>query len=98
MANLSQLKTTAFKGEELENLMALSSFAHGLRDQYEKRNVPEPDWLGPRLAELGREIAMRTDDAKQKRIRELMAQQQALLSTAEKKKAIEQELAALGAK
>lgn len=97
MASLQQLKNTAFKGEDLEQLMALAAFANNLRQEYDKRNVPEPDFLAARITELGREIAMRTDDAKQKRIRELLAQKQALMSTTEKKKSIDEELAALQA-
>lgn len=92
---LNELRNTSFKGSDLEELMALDTFAHSLRARYEARQIPEPDWLSARIPELGRELAMRTDDAKQKRIRELMSQQQALMTPNEKKKAIETELAAL---
>src|SRR5258707_15801242 len=92
---LNELRNTSFKASDLDELMALDAFAHTLRARYEARQVPEPDWLVARLPELTREIGMRTDDSKQKRIRELLAAQQALLSTAEKKKQIEAELAAL---
>lgn len=94
---LNELRGTPFKAADLEELMFLDTFAHALRTRYEARNTAEPDWLALRITELGVEIRMRTSDAIQKRIRELKAQQQTLLTPAEKKAAIKNELAELEA-
>lgn len=100
MANLSllnELRTTKYTASDLEELLALDTFAHALRARYEARQVPEPDWLNGRIVELGSEIRVRTNDAVQKRIRELKAQQQSLMTPEQKRAAVAAELAALEA-
>lgn len=92
---LNELRSTRFTGSDLEDLMALDTFAHSLRARYEARQVPEPDWLNARITELGSEIRMRTADATQKRIRELLAAKQTLMTPTEKRASIDAELAVL---
>jgi ATP-dependent Lon protease len=66
-----------------------------LRDEYEQLQIEEPDFVDLQLKALKREIASRTAEKRESRIRELKARIDNLKTPAQKKKELEEELAAL---
>jgi hypothetical protein len=92
---LSELKRVNLDGAELEQLMALSSFARNLKAEYAHRNVPTPSWLDDKDRELTREITRRNSDELQRRLNEIKAQQAALMTPAEKREKLAREQAEL---
>ncbi len=82
----------------LEEMMALSAFAKGLRAEYETKTIPVPEWLTSTMTTLGREISSKISDQLEKRKRELLAQRQGRESAEEARTRIDKELAEIDAK
>lgn len=82
---------------DLDELVGLSAFGRNFQAEFTQLNVEEPEWLGPALRELRREITTRNQDSVDKRLRQLRARQQALKPAAERRTEIEAEIARLEA-
>jgi hypothetical protein len=82
----------------MDQLVMLSAFGKMLTTEFSEHGIEQPQWLGPRLKTLRREIATRNQDALEKRITELKARRETLLSTTERRKQLDAEIAELSAK
>lgn len=91
LQNFNENRTT------LLELVALSVFAKSLRQECETRNVQTPEWLDDRIRTINRLIDAQTRDAKELRLKEIVAQRSQLQTPAEKRAALEAEEAALRA-
>lgn len=82
---------------EVEDLVILQTHAVQYRQGFETNGLPTPEWLEDVNRRLTRTIRLKTQEGKELRLRELRAQQAGLMTTAEKRAAIEREAAALEA-
>lgn len=93
---LDQFKGFDQEAASLDELISLSAFGKSLKAEFEARQIATPEYVDDKLSTIGREIDARTADAKARRIRDLKAQREGLKTAAEKREAIDKELAALG--
>lgn len=94
---LESLKGLDLQTPCLEELVYLSAQARTLRSEYDTLNVEVPEWLDNRLREIKRRIHTMTQDAVEKRKREIKSRLDALKTPTEKRTELEKELAALEA-
>lgn len=83
---LSEFKTFTAARLQLDELVALEAFGHGLRESYERLQIEEPAFLDVQLKSLKREIRSRNADRLAARGRELQTRLDSLKTPAEKKK------------
>jgi len=81
---------------DLDELVAMAAFGRNFRAEFESLNVSVPEFVDDQLRTIKREIETRVADRRAARIRELKAQRDSLKTAAEKREAIEKELASLG--
>lgn len=89
---LNEFKNFQVDRMDTDDLVALVAFGHQLRDQYEKFGLEVPDFVTDNLKTLTREIKMKTAQTLEARRKSLLAQKEALKTTAERKRDIETEL------
>lgn len=95
---LDQLKNLNVDRPQLDELIALQAEAASLKGAYEKFGIEEPEWLSNADRNLHREIRNRAAADIERKIREKKGQLEGLKTTAEKRAALEADLAALNAK
>jgi len=99
-ARIEELKTFNADRLSVEEMLFLSADAQRLRDAYEARAMPTPEWLGDQLRTLNVEIDRRKRDDMEKRLKELKVADAADMTASERREArrvererIEKELA-----
>lgn len=95
MNMLGQFKTFTADRLDIDELVALHAYGRQLRSEYEALQLEEPDFVDTQLKALKREIVSRTAEKKEARVKELKARIDALKTPAQKKKELEDELAAI---
>ena len=93
---LDQFKAFNTEVADLDELVAMAAFGRSLRSEFEALNVSVPEFADDQLRVIKREIETRVADRRAARVRELKAQRDSLKTAAEKREAIEKELASLG--
>lgn len=83
---LNEFKNFSADRLDIDQLVALSAFGRQLRDEYEKHQLDEPEWLDVQVKSLRREIHARNADKLESRRREIESRLQSLKTPAEKKK------------
>lgn len=96
-AMLEEFRNFNKDAASLDDLVVLAAFGRALRAEYDAQKVDEPEFVSTQLNELRREIGTRIADKRSARVRELRAQRENLKTAAEKREAIEKELAELEA-
>ena len=99
MSVIDQLKNFNERnvGTELLEVVALSVQAKAIRVEAEAKNVPIPEFLDDAIRSLNRVISERTRDARELRLKELLAEESRLLTAGEKRERIAAERAKLQA-
>lgn len=95
---LQTLKNFDAQTTPIDELVLLSALGNMLTAECAEQGIEQPKWLGPKLKTLRREIATRNQDALEKRIAELKARRETLLSATERRKQLDAEIAELTAK
>ena len=93
---LEQFKGFNTEVSDLDELVAMAAFGRSLRAEFESLNVSVPEFVDDQTRVIKREIETRVADRRAARVRELKAQRDSLKTAAEKREAIEKELASLG--
>jgi hypothetical protein len=93
---LQSFKNFNIDNADLDELVELAAFGRQFRAEHEALNVPVPEFVDDQIRNLRREIDSRLADNRAKRVRELKAQRDSLKTAAERREAIDKELAALG--
>jgi len=93
---LDQFKKFNAEAADLDELVEVASFGRQFRAEHESLNVPIPEYVDDNLRVIRREIDARLADKRAARVRELKAQRDSLKTAAERREAIDKELAALG--
>lgn len=78
-----------------EEIVALLAFAKGYKAEFDANAMPTPEWVDDKIRALKRELETRNADQKQRRLRELKSQRESLLSAAEKRQKLDEEIAKL---
>lgn len=94
---LNSLKNFDAQVISLEEAVVLHAFGRSLQSEFDHLKIEQPEWLQERMKVLHREIGARNQDALEKRIKELTARRETLLSPSERRKALDAELAGLQA-
>lgn len=81
----------------LDELMALSAFGKSLAAEYEARKIKAPEYVAVQNDAISRQIDTLVRDQRAARVRHLKAEREGLKTAAEKRDAIEKELAELEA-
>lgn len=85
------------EGMVLEDLVSLSALGRSIQTEFSTLNVEEPDWLGPKMREIRREITTRQADRIEKLIRDKKSRLETLLPAEEKRAALKAEIEKLEA-
>ena len=93
---LDQFKAFNTEVADLDELVAMAAFGRSFRAEFEFLNVSVPEFVDDAIRAIKREIETRVADRRAARVRELKAQRDSLKTAAEKREAIEKELASLG--
>lgn len=92
---MEQFKSFNIERADLDELVSMSAFGRQFRAEHEALNVPIPEFVDDNLRSIRREIDARLADRRAVRIRQLKAERESLKTAAEKRDAIDKELAAL---
>ena len=92
---LEQLKRLDVNRLQLDEALAYAAFAKGLRQEYDTRNIPAPEWLDDAIRALNKDVEGRRRDALEMRLKEIRAQKTQLMTPAEKREALAAEEAEL---
>ena len=92
MDMLQQLRRLNTETANLDELVALETFAMQLKGGYERRQVPVPDWLDQALKTLELEIVAKTRAALELKLREARAKQANLRTREERREMANQEV------
>ena len=88
--SLNQLRNLVPDKHDLEDLVALSAEAKAILAEFTALGVDEPEWLGPAVRALSREIRVRQADSIEKRLRQAKARIQALKPASERRAELEE--------
>jgi hypothetical protein len=86
------------EGKAIEDLVALSAVGRVVQDEFAKLSVEEPEFLGPKLREIRREIQVRDADRIEKLIREKESRLEALKPAEQKRQELQADIDRLKAK
>ena len=89
---LERLKNLNLEGLDIDEAIALSGFARGMKAEYDALSLETPEWLDTRIREVRREIKSRTADMFEKRLREAKARYETLKPTAERRDEVKAEI------
>lgn len=92
---LSELRKMNLEGQSLEDLIAAEAVAKLVRGAFETRAADMPPWLDGKIRDLNREITRTMSDTLEKRLREVRAQKESLMTMSEKRAKAEAEEVAL---
>ena len=93
---LSELKSFSSAAKyETEELVALSGFGRALENEYNELKLDAPEWLPNQQKAVRRELKARNAEAIANKLRSAKARLETLKSPDEKRKAVEDEIAAL---
>lgn len=95
---LNQFKSFDADRMQLDELVALEVFGHGLREAYDRLGIDEPSYLDTQLKSVRRVIRTRNADKLSARSKELQNRLDSLKTPAEKRKEILAEQAKLNKK
>lgn len=95
---LDKLKSFDVQSVSMDELVMLSAVGTILVQEFLAYGIEQPKWLDPKIKTLRREVRARNQDHLEKRILELKSRRETLLSTSERKKQLDAEIAALTAK
>jgi hypothetical protein len=93
---LEHFKNFNAEAANLDELVEVAAFGRQFRAEHESLNVPVPEYVDDNLRAIRREIDGRLADKRAARVRELKSQRDSLKTAAERREAIDKELAALG--
>ena len=93
---LQRFKSFNAESADLDELVEVAVFGRQFRAEHEALNVPIPEYVDDTLRVVRREIDGRLADKRAARVRELKAQRENLKTAAERREAIDKELALLG--
>jgi len=85
---LNELREVATSGKGLDELMVLSTQAQALRNTYEAKGVPVPEWLDETNRTLNGRIAELNRDILEARLREITQAEEALKTPGERRAAL----------
>ena len=92
---LSEFKNFTAARLQLEDLVALEAYGHGLRLAYERLQVDEPQYVDMQLKSLRREIRTRVADKLEARKKEVQRSLDSLKTPTQRKQELQKELAEL---
>lgn len=92
---LQEFKSFDARRLQLDDLVALEAYGHGLRQSYERLQIDEPPFVDVQLKSVRREIRTRVADKAEMRKREVQRSLDNLKTPAEKKAELKRELAEL---
>lgn len=92
---LDQFKNFNAESADLDELVEVAAFGRQFRAEHETLNVPVPEYVDDNLRAIRSQIALRLADKKAERRRYLIAQRDSLKTAAERREAIDKELATL---
>lgn len=92
---LERLKNLNIDGMDIDEAVALSAFARGMKAEYDTLALETPEWLDTRIREVRREIKSRTQDLLERRLREAKARREALKPATERRQEVDDEIARL---
>lgn len=79
----------------LDETVGVLALAKIIRAEFEAKNVAVPEWLDTQLRALNRAVEALTRDAKELRLKEILAQEAQLMTSAEKREKLAKEKEAL---
>ena len=85
MSQLSEFQTFNVDAGQLDELVELASYGRVLRAEYEALQLEVPPWVNDQLESIRREVRVRNEDARLKRIREIDSRIDALKSADERR-------------
>jgi hypothetical protein len=92
---LDAIKNFDARRASVEELVETSAEARAIEAEFKALGIDQPDWLEPAVKSLRREIATRTADAREAKLRDLRARRSSLRSESEKREDLDREIAAL---
>lgn len=92
-----QLKNLNLDRMELDEAIGLYAYGKHLQGTYAEFSIDPPSWLTINLKSLSREIQSRDADRKEKLLSELRSRRDALRTPDEKRKELDEKIAALEA-
>ena len=92
---IDQIRTFNVEGNALEDLVVLSSLGRSVQAEFSALNVEEPEWLGPKIREIRREIQTRQADRIEKLIREKKSRLETLKPAEQKRQELSEEISRL---
>lgn len=92
MDMLQQLRRLNTETSSLDEMIALETFAVQLKQNYERHQVPVPEWLEQALKTLELEIVAKTRAALELRLREARAKQANLRTREERRQMADNEV------
>jgi len=95
---IQQLKNFDVDRMDLDELVGLASFGRIIGDEFDKLSGEIPEWLQANLKSLRREIHARQADALEALLKEKKARRDNLTPAEERRKKLDEEIAALEAK
>jgi hypothetical protein len=97
MTNVEQLKSFKVKNNTIEDLIAVRGDLKNLAANFNDMSLEVPEWLSEKITEVEMEVKSLSKAEKLATLRKLKAQSSALMSRDEKRKAIDDQIAALEA-
>jgi len=97
MTKVDELKNFKVKNNTIEDLVAVRGDLKTLAANFNDMSLEVPEWLSEKITETELEIKSLTKAEKQAMLKKLKSQSSALMSRDEKRKAIEDQIAALEA-
>jgi phosphoenolpyruvate synthase/pyruvate phosphate dikinase len=82
---LAQFKNFQADRMDIDELVALAAYGRSLRDEYEKHNLDEPEFVDAQLKSLRREISARNADKLESRRKEINARLETLKTPTQRK-------------
>lgn len=82
---LSQFRNFQADRMDIDELVALAAYGRALRDEYEKHNLDEPEFVDAQLKSLRREITARNADRLESRRKEINSRLESLKTPTQRK-------------
>jgi len=97
MTNVDSLKNFKVKNNTIEDLVAARGDLKTLAANFNDLSLEVPEWLSEKIAEVDLEVKSMSKAEKMATLKKLKAQSSALMSRDEKRKSIDDQIAALEA-
>lgn len=93
--NINSLKNLTLRNVTLEEAMAARAELKLLATSYEENKITIPDWIGEKIIEIEKEIKDQVRSERLATLKKLEARRAALMTTDEKRKALDDEISML---